>query len=139
MSNFEHFDPSITILDKNAAKYLDVLQVALLRIGKCTILPELYEIFGQDNLLKFLDIFSGVNVQIPSRSALEHAVRDTYIFMSIKRLENCSASRAEMIKTLARRYSISDDRVRSIFLEMRSYLDNLNVEVKAEEKVAYDG
>jgi hypothetical protein len=130
------FDAYLSIFDKNASRYIDVLQVALLRIGRCSILPELYEVFGQEKLLKFLDIFSGTTVEVPSRALLEHAVRDTYIYVSIRKVEYNGGARSEVIKTLARRYGISDDRVRSIYLEMKNYLDGLNIKVTPIEEKA---
>ena len=75
------------IFDRGSLKHIDALQVALLRAGKDTLLPEIYDIFGKDKLLKFLDIFSGATIRVPPRKVLEDSIRDTYVYLTMEKRE----------------------------------------------------
>ena len=103
----------VSILDAHAARKIDALQVALLRISHTSVLPELYEVFGTETLLEFLDIFGGVTVEVPSREILENAIRDTFIFFQLDTCEDSEKSDVE--KDLSDRYGITKLQVKHIY------------------------
>ena len=115
--------PNFAIFDTGSAKHIDVLQVSLLRAGKHTLLPELYDIFGKDKLLKFLDIFAGTTIEVPSKKVLESAIRDTYIYLSLENIRKGGGNRkkSDVVKDLADRYSIESSEVLRIYADMKGY------------------
>ena len=121
---------NLSILDKNTAKVIDVLQVALMRVSRFSLLPELYEIFGKETLVKFLDIFAGTIVQVPSREILERAIRDTSIFMRLSEAKDDEYKRAEALDFLAARFGISRASVITAHESMCRFLRACGVEVR---------
>lgn len=115
---------NFAIFDRGAEDHIDALQVALLRASRGTILPELYEIFGKDKLLQFLDIFSGTTINIPSRKVLEDSIRDTYIYLGLRRASkkaNRKKVMSDVAKDLADRYDIDKQTVWSVYEDMKKF------------------
>ena len=115
----------LAIFDNSSTGHIDVLQVALTRASRDSILPELYDIFGKDNLLKFLDIFAGTTVKVPPSKVLEDAIRDTFIYLTIgkaKKARKIKSVIADVVRDLAVRYSISNIEVWSIYNDMQGFL-----------------
>jgi hypothetical protein len=54
----------------------------LLRRLTGTLLPELYEVFGE-KLVEFIAIFGGKKIEVPSIQTIEDAVRDADIFNAL--------------------------------------------------------
>lgn len=46
-------------------EHLDIIKLVLLHEGRYTYLSEIFDVFGSDNFLKFLDIYSGVTFDVP--------------------------------------------------------------------------
>jgi len=114
--------PQFAIFDTGSADHIDALQVSLLRAGKNTLLPELYDIFGKECLLKFLDTFAGTTIQVPTKKVLEDAIRDTYIYLTLtKDLKAGNTKKSDIVKELAERYDIAGRDVLSIFRDMKSH------------------
>ncbi len=112
--------PKFAIFDTGSVEHIDALQVSLLRAGKNTLLPELYDIFGKEALLKFLDTFAGTTVQIPSKKVLESAIRDTYIYLTLNSaLKSGKKKKSDVVKLLAARYDITGPEVLNIYADMK--------------------
>lgn len=110
------------VFDNRVMEHIDVLQVALVRAGRNTLIPELYEVFGKDNLLKFLDLFSGTTIEVPSKLVLENAIRDTFIYLAINRAKkNPRVNVNDVKKDLMDRYHITRDQVEDIYKDMHSF------------------
>lgn len=119
-------DRTLHILDKNLMEHMDTLYLVLVHTSRMTLLPELYEVFGKEAVVKFMDVFAGTTVQVPPRAVLENCVRDVDIYLTLKK-SNVPA----VIADLALKYSISTDTVYNI----RDYVDKLvvgtyNIEVQ---------
>jgi hypothetical protein len=110
------------IFDPSAAKHIDALQMALTRTGRDTLLPELYEIFGKEATIKFLDIFAGTTVKVPSKQVIENAIRDTFIYLTLKKAKRSyNIKPADVVNDLADRYSIERETVNLIYREMEKF------------------
>jgi hypothetical protein len=70
----------VRILDPQLREHVDTFRVLLLSSCSQTIFPELLEIFGPEAVVKFMDIFGGTVIRVPSRSFLEQVTRDVDIF-----------------------------------------------------------
>lgn len=114
--------PHFAIFDTGAVDHIDALQVSLLRAGKNTLLPELYDIFGKECLLKFLDTFAGTTIQVPTKTVLEDAIRDTYIYLTMrKEAKSGNRKKSDVVKELAERYDITTKYVLHIFKDMKGH------------------
>ena len=94
--------------------------MVLLHDSRETLLPELYDIFGKEVLIKFLDIFGGRTVKVPAREYLRRAARDVDIYIMLFYDE-------ASVDTAARRYDLSQERVRKIFCKMQGLAQSLGV------------
>lgn len=114
--------PDFAIFDTGSSKHIDALQVSLLRAGKNTLLPELYDIFGKENLLKFLDTFAGTTVEVPTKKVLEDAIRDTYVYLTLEKgLKSSNKKKSDVVKELSDRYDIEGREVLRIYRDMKGY------------------
>lgn len=71
---------STSILDVRATDYANLFAEIMTIVGNDTLLPEIFEIFGNEAAIKFLDIFAGNNVVVPSKDLVVKAVRDAHIY-----------------------------------------------------------
>lgn len=116
-------------LEANAAKRVDVLYVLLVHSDRFSVLPELYEIFGREALLKFLDLFSGTTISVPSAEDLRSAIRDMTIYTRL--VGATASSRSSRVERLADEYGVSKQTVEKRFdkvKEMMSAYDFRSVE-----------
>lgn len=77
--------------------------------GKYTMLPELAQVFGVKEVLKFLYVFSGQHVKVPDSKNILTAFRDIDIYCSLK--NNSSSSELER---LANKYSTTLNTIKLI-------------------------
>jgi hypothetical protein len=101
---------------------MDLLKLMLLESADKTHLPEFLDIFGRDTLLKFLDIFAGTTVKVPSRKCIENAIRDVSIFVRLERTP--SGSKARLVRDLASEFGLNDGQVRKSYYEVEKKADN---------------
>lgn len=101
---------SLDILNSADRKVLDTLYLVLLDLGQQSLLPELLEVFGKETLIKFLDVFAGVTVQVPPAEEIKRAVRDTNIYVTLSQAQN----RAEALKSLELEHSLDERSIRRI-------------------------
>ena len=120
MEKFNPSEDTIRIFDTVSHKDIDILQVALIECAGNTHIPELYEIFGKEAFLKFLDIFSGSTIVCPSRIVLEEAIRNVGIFLKLE--EALEGSRNKLVKDLAIKYGITSGAVRKVYMDMEDSL-----------------
>lgn len=73
-------------LDKTTKREVDLLYLTLVHSARFTCLPEIYECFGREATIRFLDIFGGMTVQVPSHEALAKSIRDVEIYLAYKKL-----------------------------------------------------
>jgi hypothetical protein len=125
------------IFDNKVVDHIDALQIALLRAGSTSLLPELYEIFGTENLLKFLDVFAGTTIVVPSAMVLEDSIRDTFIYLIVDNAQkNPKIDVEATVKDLADRYRIGIEKVRAVYADMKQFVPTKgrsNVHRKSKE------
>jgi hypothetical protein len=71
------------------------------------LLPELYDIFGEEALVKFLDVFAGRSVQVPSRDTITRRLRDVRIWLAISEDDS-----PERVQLLASEYGLDPGYIR---------------------------
>jgi hypothetical protein len=114
MTLSNHTPETIGLLDKRIGKHMDVFRLMLTLAGEKTVLPEILEVFGNDMTVKFLDIFAGVTIKVPSRDIITDAARDTDIYLTCKK----AADPKEVYELLADRYEVEAWWIKKHFAEL---------------------
>jgi hypothetical protein len=95
---------TVRLFDKDVNTLIDVFIPVMLRWTRNTLIPELYEVFGNQHLLQFLDLFAGTRVEVPSRDLILTALRDADIYARL-------AARKDTVGSLATKYGLEEHRV----------------------------
>lgn len=109
----------LSILTHNSK--VNILLLILLNDDAYSFLPEINDIFGEEAVLKFLDIFSGTTIKVPNNKKLNKSVLEVEIFSRIE------YSKYEVsYKELAKEYSMREDTVERYYLKIKDLLKNYN-------------
>lgn len=109
----------VSILDEDNLSDIDTFEVVLLRICRWTLIPEILEAFGPENTLKFLDIFKGTTIKVPSASIIAEAARDTVIYSML----GPNPKDRDVVSYLAKRFDLSQDDVWAIYSRVKGWRD----------------
>lgn len=91
----------------------DYLRAVLLYVGdKCSLLPELLEVFSLEDTLLFLHIFSGQKIVVPKRKQIESGLKDIALYFAavnnpsideVNRLAKLNGVTAQTVKLIVGR------------------------------------
>jgi Mor family transcriptional regulator len=107
----------LQLLDLDVAQYVDALMVLLVRQYEATHLPDLLSVFGPEKLAKFLTLFAGTTIQVPSTQILYKLARDADIYTTMKRGGEVAA--------LARRYDMTQSEVVQVRARVARVVDEV--------------
>jgi len=88
---------------------VNILMMMLLVNDEYDVLPELYEIFGEDKLIKFLDVFSGITIKVPDRSRLMECVEMIESYQILYKTTEETEER--VTEDLAIKYEVSVEKI----------------------------
>ena len=71
---------TVRLFDKDVSGLIEVFIPIMLCRTRNTLIPELYEVFGHQDLMRFLDLFAGTRFEVPSRDLILTALRDADIY-----------------------------------------------------------
>src|SRR5215471_6879109 len=94
----------VRMLDRNASRLTDVFIPVMVAWTRKTLIPELYEVFGTEHLMRFLDLFAGTRVEVPSRDLILTALRDADIYANL-------AANKDSVRGLATKYGVAQHQV----------------------------
>ena len=94
----------IRMLDDDVGELVEVFIPVLLAWTRKTLIPELYEVFGPEQLMRFLDLFAGTRFEVPSRDVILQALRDAEIYATL-------AAHKDTVRGLATKYRVEEHRV----------------------------
>ena len=115
----------LIFLDLNNQKRVDLLYLLLVHSNRFSSLPELYEIFGKEALIKFLDIFEGQRLTVPSAKDLKKAVREVNIYSRL--IDKPRGTRAKVMRELASDYTMTVKDVAGVFAQMRELMQSYKI------------
>lgn len=110
------------VLSHLSGRQVDTFYALLISESKYSYLPELHDIFGRDATIKFMEIFSGCTVRVPSIKKLSQTARAVVIYVRIEQAK--SNAQLAIVKALAEEYEITEDRVRSIYAKTKVKLED---------------
>lgn len=106
----------------------DYLRAVLLYVGdKCSLLPELLEVFSLEDTLLFLHIFSGQKLVVPKRKQIESGLKDIAMYFAV-----VNNPTAEEINRLAKLNNVTVQTVKLIVGRLATLLDQPNPLKKQE-------
>ena len=94
----------VRMLDRDASRLIDVFIPVMVAWTRKTLIPELYEVFGNQHLMLFLDLFAGTRFEVPSRDLILTALRDADIYATLAAHKDTAAG-------LARKYGLAEHQV----------------------------
>jgi hypothetical protein len=74
-----------TILSGLSGRQVELFYVLLVSAGRYTFLPEIYDVFGKEQTVKFLELFAGVTIKIPDTNVLQRYAEDISIYYRIEK------------------------------------------------------
>jgi hypothetical protein len=94
----------VRLFDKDASGLIDVFIPVMVAWTRKSLIPELYEVFGPEQLMRFLDLFAGARVEVPSRDLILAALRDADIYVT-------RAAHKDTVRGLATKYGVAEHQV----------------------------
>ena len=104
-----------------SGRQVEIFYVLLVSSGKYTFLPELYDIFGREATIKFLELFSGCKLAVPKLEKLEKLSRNSVVYVRVEQASK--RNKPAVIKDLAEEYEVTEDRIRSIYMKTKKKLE----------------
>ena len=111
------------IYDSELSRYFDVFMAVLLLDQKReSLLPDICDVFGKELTLKFIDLFGGSTITVPSRERIEKLTREVAIYSAVN-----GGQTAAKVASL---YEISLDSVTAIHSRIQAQLDSVGLRVE---------
>ena len=82
----------------------------------------MYDVFGRDLTIKFLEVFAGSIIKVPSVKKLEDIGRNTTIYMKLARRKG--QNRKMLIKQLSEEYDMEEATIAHIYEDVRKILED---------------
>jgi hypothetical protein len=74
---------AVKLMDLSGLRRADLFFVVLMDAVGDTLLPEIHDIFGEEATLKFLRIFEGTTIRVPSESVITNSLKDVQLYLSM--------------------------------------------------------
>lgn len=96
------------IIDRSVYDCMDAFMALLMNASEFSLVPDLIGIFGAEQAVKFIDIFSGSTIKVPPRETLQMLVRDANVYTTLKK-------DMSQVNILANQYEVTDKVIKNIF------------------------
>ena len=106
----------VRMLDKDASRLIDVFIPVMVGWTRKTLIPELYEVFGNQHLMLFLDLFAGTRIEVPSRDLILTALRDADIYSTL-------TGHKDTVRGLATKYGVEEHRVADAYARVAALVE----------------
>lgn len=113
----------VKLLDFSALRRSDLFFVVLLDAVGDTLIPEIRGIFGEEATLKFLKIFEGVTIKIPSASVITKSLMDVRLYLA---LHNVNRKDDEAVAAVAGKYGLSAGQGRRVYRRIRNLVREID-------------
>lgn len=111
-----------TVLSHLSGRQVEAFYVLLVSSGKFTVLPELYDIFGREMTLKFLDTFAGCSIKVPSPERLKDLALKVEVYVRLSRVPE--AQRESVAEEIAEREDCKVAYILSLFEKTKSKMED---------------
>lgn len=97
-----------------------IVYIMLLRSGRYTYLPELFDAVGKEKMLEVLQLFAGMQIKFPTMDEIKRYAKEVTIFFRINKVSE--KQRASVVKDLADEYIVDEDTINLIYQQMSHLL-----------------
>jgi hypothetical protein len=106
-----------------------ILYLLLLRSGKYSFLPDLFDAIGEDNdmMVRLLSMFAGQRITFPTVNLIAAYTRDIRIYYRLTGLTGRGLAAA--IEELSAEYSIDEWSIRHKFRKMRGIAEDAGIQI----------
>jgi Mor family transcriptional regulator len=105
----------IRMLDDDVGELVEVFIPVMLAWTRKTLIPELYEVFGPEQLMRFLDLFAGTRFEVPSRDVILQALRDADVYVRL-------AAGRDTVRDLATKYGVAEHQVADAYARVAAII-----------------
>jgi len=109
----------LKVVKSSPDKLSNAVKLMLLSKFKDSYIPELYEVFGEQQIFRFLDIFAGTTIRVPRARDLQNAIRDSNVYVLMSGKDQAAAK-----DILMKRYSMSSAQVDEVYKEVKQVFVN---------------
>ena len=99
-----------------------------------SLLADFKRVFGEESTRKFIEVFSGTTIDVPSRRTIDNLERDVVIYESLCVSTDARQSR-KLGEHLANRFGLTRKKVREIYAQMQRRLREDKKFESASERV----
>jgi len=117
------------IFHRNRERFVTALHAAVLLECPFDALPEIFDIFG-DDALKFVEIFSGRTVAVPSVRDLVTKLKQVSVYTAMGSCEGDKEKIERVVEQVATRLGMRKTEVRQTYINMKSLMDSLAMELR---------
>lgn len=120
----------LRLFDERQGKYVDALYAVLVASDELQFFPEMCDIFGEREVMSFLEIFAGQTITVPPRDVVEGKIRDVALWLSV------SDEGDEAVPKLAAEYGLTEEQVREKVAALVECMERVGVTVCRSNKSA---
>lgn len=102
-----------------------IVRVLLIRQGGHVLLPELFDVVGEDMFLRLLDTFSGETFKFPSERELKRYAKEVDIYVCVK---NADVKHREM-ERLAGEYMCTYQAIQQVYAKMTKLVNEAHLQL----------
>jgi len=113
------------IYEEYTHRYIDAVKAVLILQSNFDLLPEIYDIFGNDETIKFLHIFAGRVIRVPTKIELDTAIRDVMIWVAVGK-----NSTPDSIRALSAKYGVTKNEIIRIHNRVKDLMEKYKVSLK---------
>jgi len=114
-------DSAEAVLTNLQGRQVEAFYVLLVASGKYTFLPEIYDIFGRDGTVRFLEIFAGCRIKVPKLERLEKLAQHAAIYIRLEKARK--NQKASVVHALALEYDLTESQIRKIHATTKKTLE----------------
>lgn len=118
------------IFEDHGKRFISALRAATLFTSKYEVLPEVLEIFGEDDFIRFLEIFGGRVVTVPRVEEVNRVLRDIAVWVSLSHPDEAERKRREL--WLVQEFGLTRTRLRKIYAAVSDSMVNVGLSLRAK-------
>jgi len=122
----------LLVQDRKVLRGIDPVKAVLFLCARHTLLPEIFESFGTESTLSFLESFGGKTVKIPSIKAVKDAIMSITIWEEME----AAINKEEASKRLAKRFNVREGEIRLAYSKVKEMLDDQKKLQESSNQVA---
>jgi len=109
-------------VDFSGLNRADVFYVALLHVAEDSLLPEIRQIFGDEATLKFIQIFEGMTIKVPTESQITRGLKDAEVYLALRKIRR---SDPVLVKRAAGEHGYTPEEALSVYRRIRAIVRRL--------------